>query len=169
MVNTMFYYFNMFIMGSILGFLWESSLSIIYPNINSGILYGPWVPIYGIGTCIIIFVARLVFNRIKVNKFLKIIITLLIIMLVVTFLEFCGGIFIEKVFHKTFWDYRNFKFHIGKYIALEITGIWGILSLLFMYVIKPLLEKIIEKIPKYVTILIFAIMLIDYIFTFLEV
>lgn len=169
MVIAMFYYLNMFLIGSILGFIWETGLTFLFPSINNGLLFGPWVPVYGFGICIIVFIERLVFYRIKVNKIYKILIMLLLIMLVVTGLEFLGGVLIEKFFDKTFWDYTQLKFNIGKYIALEVTLLWGIMALIFVYVVKPLLENIIKKIPKWVSILVFILMIIDFIFTCLEV
>ena len=165
----MFYYLNMFLIGSIIGFVWENVLSIIFPSIESGILYGPWVPIYGFGVCIIIFIERLVFNRFKVNRFLKIFFMTLLIMLIVTGLEFLGGILIKEFLHRTLWDYSKFKFNIGKYICLEITLLWGVMSLLFVYVVKPIIEKFIYKIPRWVSILVFGILIIDFIITCLEV
>lgn len=151
-----------------MGFIFENLIKIIFPSLNSGLLYGPWVPVYGFGICIIILIERFVFNRIKVNKFWKIVIMLLLIMIVVTGVEYLGGVFIKLVFDKSLWDYSDLKFNIGKYIALEITAIWGVLSLIFVYVVKPWLEKIIKKIPKWVSILVFGLMIIDFIVTLFE-
>lgn len=169
MVIYMFYYLNMFLIGSMIGFVWENSLSIIFPSVESGILYGPWVPIYGFGVCIIIFIERLVFNRFKVSRLLKMFFMTLLIMLIVTGLEFLGGILIKEFLHKSLWDYSKFKFNIGKYICLEITLLWGVMSLLFVYIVKPIIEKFIYKIPRWVSILVFAILIIDFIITCLEV
>ena len=77
------------------------------------------------------------------------------------------GIF-KKFFDKSLWDYSKLKFNIGKYIALEITFIWGILSLVFIYVIKPILEKFINKIPRFISFLVFILMIFDLIVTCLE-
>ena len=169
MVNFMFYYLNMFLLGSFIGFVWENGLKLIFPSVNSGLLHGPWVPVYGIGICIIIFIERFVFNRIKVKRLFKIIIMLFLVMFIVTGLEWCSGIFIEKIFNKTLWDYSKYKFNIGKYIALEISLLWGGLTLLFVYVIKPILEKIVNKIPKYITILVLVLMFIDFFITCFQV
>lgn len=89
-------------------------------------------------------------------------------MVVLTGLEFLGGILIEKIFNQVFWDYRYLKFNFGKYVALEITLIWGIFSLAFIYILKPLFEKFINKIPRWLTILVSVIMVIDFIFTLIE-
>lgn len=164
--DFMFYYLNMFIIGSVLGFIMELCLkTFVFTSMNSSILYGPWLPVYGFGICLSIFLQRLIFNRLKVNKIVKIIVLFLLIMLVSTIAEWIGGMFIELVFDKTFWDYRDLRFNIGKYIALEVSIIWGILSLLFLYIIKPQLDKVIKKVPKIITILVLSAMIVDFITT----
>ena len=86
--------------------------------------------------------------------------------IILTVLEWIGGILIEKIFHVTFWDYSNFKFHIGKYIALEVSFIWALGSLLVIYVLQPLINKFIFFIPSYVTYILIIIFTIDLIITF---
>lgn len=170
MVIFMFYYLNMFLIGSFLGFIMEFLLkTFVFTSMNSSILHGPWLPVYGFGVCIIIFIERFVFNRIKVNKFCKILIMFLLVMIIASFTEFLGGIFIEKVFDKVFWDYRDLKFNIGKYVALEVAFVWGILSLVFVYIVKPIIEKFIYKIPRWVSILVFSSIVVDFIITLMKV
>ena len=56
----------------------ETTIKLLFcPSMNNGILYGPWIPIYGFGCCLIIVIMRFVFNRIKVNRFLKILLVFL--------------------------------------------------------------------------------------------
>lgn len=160
----MFYYFNMFIIGAFLGFIFEFILKTwIFTSMNSSILYGPWLPVYGVGICLGVFIERLIFNRVKASKIVKIFIMFLLIVFFSTLIELLGGIFIEKTFGKVFWNYNKFKFNFGKYIALEISLIWGILSLFFLFVIKPKFDKMIKKIPRVVTTLVLSMMLIDFI------
>lgn len=163
------YYLKIFLIGSMLGYLMETILKIFHPQVNNGILYGPWVPLYGFGSILIIIILRLIFNRTKLKRGIKIILTLVMIVLVVTILELIGGIMIEKLFHKVFWNYSKMKFNIGKYISLEMSLLWGVLSLIFIYLIKPLLEKIIKKIPNLVWYIMFSIFLIDVVVTSLKI
>lgn len=132
---------------------------------NSSILYGPWLPVYGVGICLGVFIETLIFNRVKTSKIVKIFIMFLLIVFFSTLIELLGGIFIEKTFGKAFWNYNNFKFNFGKYIALESSLIWGILSLFFLFVIKLKFDKMIKKIPRVVTTLVLSMMLIDFILT----
>lgn len=161
------YYINCFFIYSFLGFLLETIISIIKKEkIGSGILYGPWTPIYGIGSVLILFISKFIFNILKVEKIFEVLIVLLAITIILTFLEWVGGVLIEKIFHVTFWDYRKFKFNIGKYISLEVSIIWGIGSLLIIYIIQPILNKFIYLIPNYITYLLIVLIIIDIIVVF---
>ena len=129
-------------------------------------LYGPFTPIYGIGALLILVISKFIFNILNLNKVLEVIIIVLSLTIILTVLEWIGGILIEKIFHVTFWDYSNFKFHIGKYIALEVSFIWALGSLLVIYVLQPLINKFIFSIPSYVTYILIIIFTIDLVVTF---
>lgn len=158
----MFYYINIFFLCSFLGFLVETFLkTFFFHSMNNGILFGPWVPVYGFGAVVIIVIMRTVFNHVKANRFIKLFLTVLLVMILLTVLEFLGGVLIELLFDKVFWDYSNLKFNMGHYIALEMSLLWGVFSILFIYIIKPIEEVIIKKIPKWVTIVVSFIFIID--------
>lgn len=156
------YYVNCFFMYSIIGFLFEH---LIYFFMNhkgdSGILYGPWTPVYGIGIIIIILVSNFIFKNLHSGKFLQTLVIFVSVVVLLTTIELLGGILIEKIFKITFWDYSNFKFHIGKYIALEISLAWGLLSIFVIYIVKPFLDKIIVKIPSWITIILIGLFIMD--------
>ena len=169
MKEKVMYYINVFLIYSMIGFIIETTLkTFVFKNMNNGIMYGPWIPVYGLGCVFIIIIMRFVFNRIKVNRWLKILLVFLLSMLILTLLEWLGGVLIELVFHKVFWDYSDLKFNLGHYIALEISLVWGIMSLVVIYVIKPLIDKLIKKIPSIFIYLVLIIFIVDAIITFLS-
>ena len=162
------YYIKSFIIYSIIGYILETSIKYIFtPSMHNGSLYGPWIPIYGLGTCLIIIIMRLVFNRFKINRINKIILVFIISMISLTLLEFIGGHLIHFITGKVFWDYSKMKFNIGKYISLEISLVWGIMSLIIIYIIKPIIDKVIKKIPSTITYLVFIFFLFDLIISFI--
>lgn len=162
----MFYYLNYFFMFSIVGHLIESLLIQIFDwNFKSGYLYGPWTPIYGIGVVLIILLSKIIFRKLKMNKFNEIIIFFVSISILLSFIEWIGGNLLYLVFDKSFWSYTNHKYNIGKYISLEMTFVWGICSILFLYLIKPWMDKLIIKIPKFITILLIILFIFDNIMT----
>ena len=155
------YYLNYFFIMSLIGHFIET---FIYVDGNSGILLAPWTPVYGIGTILILLINKVINKYIK-NKYVKIILLFLSSMIILSIIEAMGGYLIEYLFHTTFWDYSDFKFNIGKYIAVEIAIIWGLCSILLIYFIKPLIDKIISKIPKYLTYTLLILFIIDLVLT----
>lgn len=156
------YYINCFFIYSIIGFIFENLVGIITnTSFNSGILYGPMTPIYGFGVILILVISKYLFLHLHMPRLIETIISFFILIIVLTLLEFIGGILIEKLFGVVFWDYSKFKFNIGKYIALEISILWGILSIFIVYVIHPILDKFIKKIPYFITIIAILLLIVD--------
>ncbi len=155
------YYINVFFVYSIIGFIFEIVISLILGSkLNSGILYGPWTPIYGIGVLIMLFMKRKL-QKLKLNKFMEIFIYFFSVVIILTLLEQLGGVLLATFFHKTLWDYRNLKYHITKYIALETSLGWGIGAIFIAYIVHPYLKKFIKKIPFLVSALMMIIFSID--------
>ncbi len=156
------YYINTFFVLSILGHFIEN---IFYTSRDSGILFGYWTPIYGLGTIITIYVYNLIKKKYKLNNITKIIISFLIGFIILTVLEFIGGYLIERLLKISFWNYEREKFNIGKYTSLKMAFIWGISSIVIIYVIKPLTKKINNYIPKFITYILITLYVIDSILT----
>ena len=156
------YYINCFFIYSIIGFIFENIVGIITnTSFDSGILYGPITPIYGFGVILILIISKYLFLNLHMPRWIETIISFFVLIFVLTVLEFLGGILIEKIFGVIFWDYSDFKFNIGKYISLEISFLWGILSIFIIYVIHPMLNKFIKKIPLLITIIAVIIFICD--------
>ena len=157
------YYVNTFFLFSILGHFIEG---FFYVTKDSGIFFGWWTPIYGIGVCIVIYLYKLVNKIFKLNKISKSIIVFLIGFIILSFMELISGILIEKLFRVTFWDYSNGPFSIFRYTSLKMSFILGISSLLIIYIIKPILDKFITKIPRPVSYVLITLFTIDAFLTF---
>ena len=155
------YYINYFFVMSILGHFIES---FFYTSGDSGILLGYWTPIYGVGTIIILLVNKCV-NRLKMGRFWKIITLFISCMVVLSTVEVLGGYLIKWIFNKELWNYSNHKFNIGKYTSLEMALLWGFSSLFFVYFIKPIVDKFINKIPKFISYMLITLFIIDLIAT----
>ena len=88
--------------------------------------------------------------------------------IVLSSIEALGGVLIEKIFGEVFWDYSQQKFHIGHYISLEMTLVWGAISIIFVYIVHPLLKGIIKEIPPFITIIFVVLFLFDCTKTFID-
>ena len=163
------YYINCFFVYSFIGFWFECIMGKLMGNrFESGILFGPFTPVYGIGVVLILILSKFFFQNLHMPRWKETIIVFFVLIFALTFIEWLGGILIEKLFHITFWDYTDLKFNLGKYIALEISLAWGFLSLLLIYVIHPLLSDFIKKIPLWITYLLIFAISIDFICTFMK-
>ena len=160
------YYINCFFMYSVLGFLTESFVyKFIDSSRHSGFLYGPITPIYGIGAILIILINKKIISKLKINKFFIIILQFIIFTVLLTLLEFIGGFLLKELLNMELWNYTNKEYNIGKYISLDLAIVWGIFSILFIYIIHPFINKFIKKIPRKGTYLFIIIFIIDIIFT----
>lgn len=160
------YLLNCFFIYSILGFLLEGTYTLITSNhFSSGILYGPWTPVYGFGAILTIIISQKIFKKMHKSRFTETLVTFIVLTIVLTLIEWLGGIIIENVFHETLWNYKNFQFNIGKYISLEMAIIWGLISIFIIFFIKPIIDKIEKKIPKSLTYTLLIFFIIDIITT----
>lgn len=159
------YYVNVFFIFSFIGFLFENFLNVfVNDNFNSGILYGPWTFIYGIGALIIVVLNKFL-KQYHLKKWVEIILFYVGITIFMTLVEFSGGMLIENIFHRTYWDYTNMRFNYGKYICLEVSMLWGLLATFINYLVLPIINKIIKKIPMWLSVIFMFLFIIDIVFT----
>ena len=162
------YYVNVFFVFSFLGFLFENVLNIFTnDNFNSGILYGPWTFIYGIGALLIVFLNKFL-AQYPMKKWKKVILFYLGITILMTLVEIGGGMLIETIFHRTYWDYTNMRFNYGKYICLEVSLAWGVLATLVNYFLLPPINRFVKKIPKLVSLIFIVLFIVDIVLTLIN-
>lgn len=160
-------YLKVFIFFSVFGFLFEEIFcKILNVDFNSGILNGPYTPIYGIGILIIFYGIDYIRKIFTLKKYQELIIAGGLLFFVITILELIGGILIEAIFNKVFWSYKDLKLNYGNYIAIEISIGWTILGII-LYQFKDFFIKIINKIPNFIYYLTTIIIIIDFIYTLL--
>lgn len=160
------YYVNIFFLYSIVGYILEYIMYLIC-GYEGGILYGFWTPVYGIGSLIIIFVYNKYLEKINNHKLLKFLCVFLTGFILLSIIEYIGGVLIDTLFNKTLWDYTNYNFNIGKYVALEMSLVWGISSIILVYLLKKPTDKLVKKIPKFITWILIILFIIDLLCTIL--
>ena len=164
------YLLNSFFVYSIIGYIMEMTFAIISGanNPESGVLYGPWTPIYGIASILIILISEKLFKNLHMDRWKETIIVFIITVPILMLLEWLGGTLIKLIFGFTFWDYTDYKFNLGKYTCLEFGLIWGVMGIVFIYIIRPLIDKFVKKIPLWLTITLSTLMIIDLIIRLLK-
>lgn len=97
--------------------------------VNRGFLIGPYCPIYGVGSVLIIYFLR--------NDLEDILSVYLKAILIAAILEYMTSFVMEKTFHARWWDYSDNKFNINGRICLETLIPFGFLACFLVYVINP--------------------------------
>ena len=152
--------FWIFIIGSIAGFIFEITVVFFQKGhfeLRQGLIYGPFIPVYGIGA-ILYYV---VLNKIKLKNKLQI---FLITMLLGGLTEYLCSFMQEKLFGTISWDYSYLPFNIQGRTSLLHCIYWGIGGILYVTYIEPLIEKMREKINKNIIRIITIILAIFMIF-----
>lgn len=153
---------NSFIIYSILGYLFELVVTIVFGNkIGSGILYGPYTPIYGIG----ILLLYSLFDKFKYikSKFKKYFVMFFSSFVILTFLELIGGELIKTLYDMELWNYSKLPLSLNRYISLEVSVFWSV-GIIFLYrYFKDVTDNLSKKIPKSLSLIVLLIMFIDFI------
>lgn len=131
----------LFFIYSFVGWCAEVSLAAMKRKrlILKGYLNGPFCLIYGFGA--IAFVLFL--PELRGSLFFL----FLGGMIIASFLEYITGAFLEKMFHRKWWDYSDKKFHLNGHICLEYAVTWGICAVIVMKFANPLLLFLVGLIP----------------------
>lgn len=134
-LNFVIKLFWIFMIGSFLGFIAETLVVIIetghYEN-RQGLIYGPFVQIYGIGAIIYyLFVPKIT------NK--KLIFP--ICMVAGGVLEYMLSYIQQIIFGTVSWDYSNYMIHVNGRTSLLHCIYWGIAGIFVLKVMIPLVDK----------------------------
>lgn len=139
--DSFFKYFWIFILICILGYVYESILSIFQHGTflnRQGLIFGPFIPVYGLGA---------VFFMLTLKNIEDIKIQFLIGTIVGGFLEYIYSYIQDKVFGTISWDYSDYILNFDGRTSILHAIFWGILGVIFIKKVYPFLSKYIEKIP----------------------
>ena len=133
-------YFILFLIYSFIGWSIEvvNSLIIEKKFVNRGFMLGPYCPIYGISSIIMIF---------YLERYVDNIITVFLLAVVVcSIMEYIVSYFMEKLFSARWWDYSTRKFNINGRVCGANALIFGLLGVLLIYIINPALRNLLLKV-----------------------
>lgn len=131
-----------FFIYSFLGWVIESIYKTIGARkfVNSGFLYGPFCPIYGLGA-LIMYLFLSGYNENPLHVFI-------IGFVVLSIWEYVVAWAIEKTFHEKYWDYSDNKFNINGRVCLLNSIFWGALGVIFTYIVHPFVQDAIKQIDN---------------------
>lgn len=150
-------YFILFMIYSVIGWLIEIIVVGTEEKkfINRGFMIGPYLPIYGYSSIIMIFYL----NHYKDN----IITVFLLAVVVCSIMEYLVSYFLEKMFNARWWDYSTRKFNINGRVCLTNAFAFGLLGVLLVYIVNPFFEELLLRVNSKWLILIALWLCIIYI------
>lgn len=141
---------------AMIGYCWEVLYQFILDGAlcNRGSLWGPWIPIYGVGgASVIVFLKPL-------GKNPKLMAALTFVLCGV--IEYFTAWYFETFRHIKFWDYSDYLFNIQGRVCLEGLIMFTVLASLGLYVIAPRLDDFFAKWPNRVKVPLLTVLLVAF-------
>ncbi len=131
-----------FLLYCFLGWVYESIwCDVIYHRrgfLNRGVLFGPWLPIYGVG----FFIIRGIFTLIRVKKPLPVFV---FGGLIATLAELAGSYIMDAAVGGYTWDYSGYFLNFKGRIALVPSLMFGLLICGALCLIHPAVQRLQQK------------------------
>lgn len=134
----------LFYLGSLFGWvlelLYRRFLSKNNPGrkwINPGFCIGPYLPLYGMGLCILYVMSKLRQHIDLGNNIADTAVLLIAMALAMTVIEYISGIVSYKCYHVRLWDYSGEWGNIQGIICPKFSVIWGLLGIAYYYLVNP--------------------------------
>lgn len=141
-VDFLCYLFLVFLIGCFTGWVYEVIFYRYSEGMlrNRGILYGPWLPIYGIGA-----VGIYALKRFKKNPIVLFLLAAVISGVVEYVIGYVGVHFLNL----RLWNYRGLFLNIQGIVCLRSVISFAIMGVIFHYPVEPVVEKLVGKLsPK---------------------
>ncbi len=145
----------MFFVMSVIGWLWEVCLLLISEGrfVNRGVLHGPWLPIYGFGSILILTL----FHRLRKWPPVE----FLAIVVLCGCIEYGTSWYLEMAYDgMKWWDYSGYLLNLDGRICAEGLLAFGAGGMLIVYFLTPMLERLFCRIPKRIFIFICVILMV---------
>ncbi len=150
----------LFFIFAFIGWCLEVGLFLLKTHmfVNRGTLFGPWLPIYGLG-CVIILI---VFTKTFLKKYIsEPVLLFLNIMVICGILEYFTSWFLEMRTGLKYWDYAGHLLNINGRVCLENLCEFGLGGLICVYLFAPILNSLLEKVStKFLTAVLSILMVL---------
>ena len=124
---------------ALVGWVWEVSLHLMTGDgfVKRGVLHGPWLPIYGVGSVLILTLLY------KVRK--SPVCTFGCTVILCGTIEYFTSYVLELIYGQVWWDYSGYFLNLNGRICAEGLLIFGIGGMFVVYILAPLLDNFIKK------------------------
>lgn len=131
-----------FFIFAFIGWCWEVVLLLLQEGVfaNRGVLRGPWLPIYGAGGILVVVLLR----PFRKNHLL----TFFLSMLLCGIVEYVTSLFLELSFGEKWWDYSGYLLNLDGRVCLEGLLFFGLGCYLMIYILTPLIDSLLDKLPN---------------------
>lgn len=131
----------LFFAYSFVGWVFESVFAAVRKRqfVNRGVLNGPLCVIYGLAAVAITITLQELENA-PVFLFLG-------AAIVAGLIEWLTGRWLERLYHRKWWDYSGRRFHIDGYVSLYSAALWGAAGVVGLKFVNPLLMDLFGLIP----------------------
>jgi len=132
-------YIYYFVIYSFIGWMIE----VVYISVrekkivNRGFLNGPFTPIYGFGA-----VSIVLFSDMVTSEWLPV---FLFGFFFLSAIEYVTSFMMEKIFGARWWSYYNEPFNLFGRVAFIYSFLWGISSVIFVYLVHPAVELFVSR------------------------
>jgi uncharacterized membrane protein len=161
--NALQRWFCYFMLAAIVGWVYEFLLlTFMYDGfVNQGPLRGPWLLIYGCGGVLVIAIlGRLRGKKLKLGPVnVMPVVVAVCIYLITTTLEFTAHWAIESAYGIRMWDYSCKFGNIDGRVCFEDSARFTVLGLIGIYLIVPLLDKLLSKLSRRANWILFGLLL----------
>lgn len=146
-------YVLFFFAFSMIGWIWEVSLHLFSDGrfVNRGMLFGPWLPIYGTGGVLALFL---------LHRWVKHPLTVFVASFVMSgILEYVTAAVLWKTMKLKWWDYTGNFMNLHGRICLEGLLIFAVGCMAVLYFVGPYLDELFLRIPKRIRVAVVAVLL----------
>ena len=132
-------YIAMFFIFCFIGWLWEVGLHVVQDQVfvNRGVMYGPWLPIYGAGG---VFIIALL-NKLKHHK-LKLFVSTMVLCGI---LEYFTSFVLEFFSNRSYWDYHDMHLNLNGRVCLAGLIAFDIGGFLGIFIVGPLIKNLMHR------------------------
>ena len=153
--------FWIFMVGNVTGFVLETLYALATTHrfqVRVGLVFGPFIPVYGLGAVIITLLLSRLYNQKDIMIFLA-------SMFIGGGFEYICSFLQQVVFGTVSWEYSDSPLNIGGRTNLMFSFFWGILGLLWVKDLYPAMSRMIQKVPKStgrtLTVVLTVVMVVD--------